>query len=332
MRLRTWYSAWKVRIGPISPYGYCVPRSPLALAALASVAVPGLDVYDVLRSPHSDADFDVVVVKDATGSRFIVRAPKRAAAGAALEAEMGLLRSLARAHDAGLIEFDVSRPVGAVTMSGEDGGRAVVYTEVRGAPLSLAGVEPGPGLAASIGRALAQIHELPVAVIEEQGLPVYDAEEYRERRMAELDTGVQTGLVPPRLADRWERQLENVAWWRFSPTVTHGDLGEHQIVVSEGIVAGIGDWMDARVADPADDLAWLAAAAPDDVFEAVIEAYTMGRREVRDPHLVDRARLASELALLRWLMHGVRTENPHVIADGQAMLVDLEAMLFDDEA
>ena len=79
-------------------------------------------------------------------------------------------------------------------------------------------------------------------------------------------------------------------------------------------------------------LAWLAAAAPDDVFEAVIEAYTMGRREVRDPHLVDRARLASELALLRWLMHGVRTENPHVIADGQAMLVDLEAMLFDDEA
>lgn len=112
-------------------------------------------------------------------------------------------------------------------------------------------------------------------MIEEQGLPVYDAEEYRERRMAELDTGVQTGLVPPRLADRWERQLENVAWWRFSPTVTHGDLGEHQIVVSEGIVAGIGDWMDARVADPADDLAWLAAAAPDDVFEAVIEAYTM---------------------------------------------------------
>ena len=47
-----------------------MPRSPLALAALASVAVPGLDVYDVLRSPHADSDFDVVVVKDATGTRW----------------------------------------------------------------------------------------------------------------------------------------------------------------------------------------------------------------------------------------------------------------------
>lgn len=288
-------------------------------------------MYDVLRSNHSDGDFDVVVVKDSTGKRWIVRAPKRAAAGAALEAEMGLLHALGRAHGAGLIDFSVPQPMGAARMSGEEGGRAIVYTEVRGAPLLLAEVEPGPGLAASLGRALAQIHELPVSLVEDQGLPAYSASEYRERRLAELDAGVQTGLVPPRLADRWERQLEDVAWWRFEPTVTHGDLGEHQILVSEGLVAGVVDWMDARVADPADDLAWLAASAPDDVFESVMEAYTMTRREGRDPHLMDRARLASELALLRWLMYGVRTDDANVIADGRGMLADLEAMLFDDE-
>ncbi|MCB2412066.1 phosphotransferase [Demequina sp. TTPB684] len=307
-----------------------MPRSPLALAALASVAVPGLDVYDVLRSPHSDADFDVVIIKDATGKRWVVRAPRRAAAGAALEAEMGLLQALARAHDAGLIEFDVPRPKGAATMAGEEGGRAVVYTEVRGAPLDLAAIEPGPGLAASVGRAIAQIHELPPTLVEDQGLPTYSADEYRLRRLAELDAGVQTGLVPPRLADRWERQMENVAWWRFEPTVTHGDLGEQQILVREGAVAGIVDWMDARVADPADDLAWLAAAAPEDVYESIMEAYVVTRRETRDPHLTDRARLASELALLRWLMYGVRTDNDNVIADGRGMLADLEALLFDD--
>jgi len=319
-----------MHIRSFSPYRWPVPRSPLALAALASVAVPGLDVYDVLRSSSSDADFDVVIVKDSTGKRWIVRAPKRAAAGAALEAERGLLLALGNAHDSGLIEFDVPRPMGSAVLAGEDGGRAVVYTEVSGTPLTLAAVEPGPGLAASIGRTLAQIHELPPSIVEDQGLPVYESTEYRDRRMAELDTGVETGLVPPRLADRWEHQLENVAWWRFEPTVTHGDLGEHQILVREGIVAGVVDWMDARVADPADDLAWLAAAAPDDVFEAVIEAYTMGRREMRDPHLVDRARLASELALLRWLMFGVRTDNANVVADGQGMLHDLEAVLFED--
>ncbi len=285
-------------------------------------------MYDVLRSALTDADFDVVIVKDGTGQRWVVKAPKMAAAGAAMEAEMGLLRVLSRAHEAGLIAFDVPRPVGAAIISGEEPSKAVVYTEVRGSSLSLAGVEPGPGLAESIGRTLAQIHELSPSIVEEQGLPTYSAQEYRERRLAELDAGIHTGLVPARLADRWERQLENVAWWRFEPTVTHGDMGEHQLVVSEGIVAGVVDWMDAKVADPADDLAWLAAAAPDDVFESVFEAYTMGRRELRDPHLADRARLASELALLRWLMFGVRTDDAAIIADGRAMLADLEALLF----
>jgi aminoglycoside phosphotransferase (APT) family kinase protein len=303
----------------------------LALAALASVAVPGLDVYDVSRSPLADADFDVVVVKDATGQRWLVRAPRRAAAGAALEAEMGVLRALTRARESGLIEFEVARPAGAATIAGESGGRAIVYSDVQGAPLVLAAAEPGPGLAASIGRTLAQIHELPVTLIEDQGLPAYEAEEYRTRRLAELDAGTQTGLVPPRLADRWEQQLENISWWRFEPTVVHGDMGEHQLVVREGIVTGVLDWMDARVADPADDLAWLVAAAPGDVLDSVVEAYTMSRRELRDPHLIDRARLASELALLRWLMYGVRTDNADVVEDGRGMLADLESLLFESE-
>lgn len=244
---------------------------------------------------------------------------------------MGMLHALTRAKDAGLIEFDVPRPAGAATISGEDGGRAIVYTDVTGSPLVLAAVEPGPGLAASIGRTLAQIHELPVSVVEDQGLPVYSAEEYRARRLTELDAGTQTGLVPPRLADRWEQQLENISWWRFEPTVVHGDMGEHQVVVREGMVAGVVDWMDTRVADPADDLAWLAAAAPQDVLDSVWEAYSMGRREMRDPHMLDRARLASELALLRWLMYGVRTDNADVIEDGRGMLADLEALLFDED-
>lgn len=307
-----------------------MPRSPLALAALASVAVPGLDVYDVLRSPHSDADFDVVVVKDATGTRWLVRAPRRTAAGAALEAERGLLGALARAHDSGLLSFDVPRPRGAVTMDEPGSGRAVVYTEVPGSLLILAGVEPGPGLAAALGRAIAQIHELPPSLVEDEGLAVYEADEFRQRRLAELDAGVQTGRVPPRLADRWEQQLENVSWWRFEPTVVHGDLGEHQIRVDGDQVTGVVDWMDARVADPADDVAWLVATAADDVLDSVMEAYQLARRETRDPHLLERARLSSELALLRWLMFGVRTENADVISDGEGMLADLEALLFDD--
>jgi hypothetical protein len=43
---------------------------------------------------------------------------------------------------------------------------------------------------------------------------------------------------------------------------------------------------------------------------------------------MDRARLASEMALLRWLMYGVRTDNEAVITDGVTMLADLQSVLF----
>jgi len=309
-------------------YREVVPHSPLALAALASAAVPGLDVYDVLRSPYADVDFDVVIVADATGKRWIVRAPRRASAGAALEAELGLLAALARSRDAGAIAFDIPRPAGTAALP--EGGRAVVYEEIRGTRLSLAALDPGPGLAASLGRAIAQIHELPTDLVEDAGLPTYAPEAYRQRRLAELDAAAQTGKVPPALTARWEERLENVAWWRFEPTPVHGSLGEHQVIVSDGTVAGVVGWAEAKVADPADDLAWLVAAATPEAADSVIEAYSVGRRELRDPHLVDRARLAAELALARWLLHGVRTESDEIVDDAVNMLADLEAIL--DEA
>jgi aminoglycoside phosphotransferase (APT) family kinase protein len=302
-----------------------VPHSPLALAALASAAVPGLDVYDVLRSPHADVDFDVVIVVDSTGKRWIVRAPRRAAAGAALEAELGLLTQLAREHDSGALGFAVPRPAGTAALP--EGGRAVVYEEIRGTRLNLAALEPGPGLAAALGYAIAQIHELPPDIVEDAGLPTYAPEAYRQRRLAELDAAIQTGKVPPTLAGRWEERLENVAWWRFEATPIHGSLGEHQVVVADGAVAGIIGWAEARVADPADDLAWLIASATPEAADSVIEAYAVGRRELRDPHLADRARLAAELALARWLMHGLRTDEAGIVDDAQDMLADLEALL-----
>lgn len=300
-------------------------RNPLALAAIASVAVPGLDVYDVLRSPHADADVDVIVVVDATGKRWTVRAPREAAVGAGLEAELGLLAALGRAADSGAISFQVPRPAGSAALA--DGGRAFVYEQIRGARLSLAALEPGPGLAAGLGRAIAQMHELPPSIVEDQGLPGYTAEAYRQRRLAELDAAIQTGRVPPMLADRWERQLENVAWWRFEPVVTHGGLAEHQFLVAQDAIVGLVGWGDAKVADPADDFAWLIAAAEPDIVDTVVEAYSVTRREVRDPHLLDRAGLASELALARWLLHGARTDSEAIVEDAVGMLADLVTLL-----
>lgn len=293
--------------------------SPLRLAALATAALPGLDVVDA--RPLHGAD-DSALVIDATGARWVVRAPTGAAAGAALEAEVELLAALALRVDEAVLPFEVPRPAGFAPLL--EGGRALVHPQLPGRPLRLETLGPGPGMAAELGRAIAAVHELPTGVVENAGLPVYDAESYRKRRLAEVDEAARTGHVPPAVLRRWERALEDVAMWRFRPTVVHGDLTAEHVLTTDGRVTAIFGWGEAKVADPADDLAWLLVAAPPESIDSILEAYALRRREHRDDHLVDRAQLAGELAVARWLLYGVRTGSQEIVDDAIDMLRDLD--------
>jgi aminoglycoside phosphotransferase (APT) family kinase protein len=138
--------------------------------------------------------------------------------------------------------------------------------------------------------------------------------------------------VPARLLRRWESALEDVAVWRFRPTVVHGDLTVENVLTKEGAISGVIGWGETKVADPADDLAWLMVAAPHDAVESVLEGYQLRRTELLDPHLTDRAYLAGELALARWLLYGVRSNNHAVIADAVEMLRDLDDSTADAQA
>ncbi|RXR27292.1 aminoglycoside phosphotransferase [Oerskovia turbata] len=298
-----------------------MPRSPLNLAALATAAVPGLDVRSV-RPSEATGDDDVAIVTDSGGQEWVVRAPRTLAAGAALEAETALLDSLRHYVTTGVLSFTVPDVLGYALLP--EGGRAVVHHRYGGVPLDLDTLRPGPGLAADLGRVLAAVHELPHSVVENAGLPVYTAAEYRDRRLAEVDEAAKTGRVPARLLRRWEAALEDVSLWKYQPVVVHGDLGTEQVLVARGRVVAITDWAEARVADPADDLAWLLVAAPPEAIDSIMEAYQLRRTELTDPHLTDRALLAGELALARWLLHGVRHGLQDVIDDAVDMLIDLD--------
>ena len=219
------------------PYGGLVERSPLVLAALSTVAVPDLDAVDVRRASHPGPGIDAAVVIDATGGRWVTRAPQDATAGAALEAEVALLTGLGTYADSGALPFAVPRLTGAVVLP--EGGRAVVHRQLPGRPIRLEELGPGPGLAAALGRAIAAIHELPASVVENAGMPVYEADDYRRRRLTELDEAARTGHVPAFLLRRWERALEDVALWRFQPTVVHGDLSSEHVLVTDAEPVGI---------------------------------------------------------------------------------------------
>ena len=279
-------------------------RSPAFLAALASAAVPGLDPVSVEALPSTpDQSFDVAFVQDAEHRRWVVRAPRSDVAGAEMDRTVGLLALLGRR-----LPFAVPAPKGFVALA--EGGRAAVYPYLPGHQLDFAELPPGPGLAAELGRALAALHNTDPGVYEEAGLPSYDADAYRTRRLADLDRAAESGRVPTTLLARWEAALEDVSLWRFAPTATHGDLTGDQVLAvftddadaSTGKIRALTGWEDAKVADPADDFAALVADAPPGAVETVLEAYAHQRVERPDANLLVRARLVAELGLLGTLM------------------------------
>jgi macrolide phosphotransferase len=295
------------------------PRSPLVLAALASVAVPGLVPLTARALPGGD-DVDAAQVADELDRQWVVRAPRTPAAAALLEQEWRFLGTLT-----GRLPFAVPLVVGTIAVP--EGGRAGVHRALEGEPLDPSSLQPGPGLAAALGRALAAVHDLPTRLAEEAELSVYTADEYRRRRLAELDRAAGTGHVPAGLLARWERALEEAGAWRFTPCVVHGDLAAESVLVRGSKVAGVVDWGQVRVADPADDLAWLVAGAQREATESVLEAYAHTRQDAPDRDLVRRARLNGELALARWLLHGVTSGDDAVVADAVGMLAELETVL-----
>jgi macrolide phosphotransferase len=294
------------------------PRSPLALAALATAAVKGLEPAATRPLESAADDVDAAVVQDNLRRTWVVRAPRTPQAGIRMAQEEQLIGQLMSWLPFGLPQVEGSAPL-------PDGGRAVVHRQLAGHPMRPLELVHRPGLATAYGRAIAAIHELPTRLVEEAGLPVYSADEYRFRRLAEVDRAASTGKVPARLLARWERAVEEVGAWRFVPCCVHGDLAGDNVLVEGDDITGVTEWAEARVGDPADDLAWTAVGAGEQAWEAVFTAYRAARAEETDPALPRRARLAGEFALARWLLHGVNVDDAAIVDDAVQMLTDLDA-------
>ena len=102
--------------------------------------------------------------------------------------------------------------------------------------------------------------------------------------------------------------------WNFAPCVTHGDLGpEHVLVTPSGDLAGVLDWEEIGMGDPAWDLAWWLCAAPE-IGDRSLAAYG----GAPDAGFRTRARLSFVLMPLHELEYGVDTDRTDLVASGAA--------------
>ncbi|XAS70865.1 macrolide 2'-phosphotransferase [Micrococcaceae bacterium Sec5.1] len=295
-------------------------RTPLELAAVATAAVPGLAPTATAYSPDDDADFDSALLLDAEGKRWRVRSPRHPEASTRLETEFMVLRAFAPAIRAEL-PFHVPTVAGTVRQGALT---TFVYAHLQGSTLSIDELSAGsPALARDIGNALAAIHDLPLALVNNADLPSYSANEFRQRKLNELDQAATTGRIPAILLRRWEHALEDVALWRFNPSVVHGDLHEDNLMVQDDTVTALTGWTDLRIGDPADDFAWLVASNESSFVEAVLSRYTEARRDTPDAHLLRRAALLAEFALAQYLVKAMAVGHEDMTSEAVSMLQSL---------
>ncbi|WP_313817494.1 phosphotransferase [Citricoccus sp.] len=296
----------------------------MELAALASAAIPDLSPTGVVGSPDDPRDFSAAVVFDRQGSRWRVRSPLHEEAAMRLETELQVLSGFTPGIRAGL-PFRVPSVAGAVRL---DGMRTFVYHDMPGEEMELEDLtELGGKTPDDIGRVIAAVHALPAAVVENADLPVYTADQFRQRRLNELDQAATTGRIPAVLLRRWENALEEMELWDFSPVVAHGDLHEDNLLVDQARLVSVTGWTDLHIGDPAEDFAWLASSGNQEFTDQVVTAYWQHRSggTIQDGHLLRRAVLAAEFALAQWLVRGIAADDEEMAAEAEAMLQELEA-------
>jgi aminoglycoside phosphotransferase (APT) family kinase protein len=274
----------------------------------------------VSSAPDDPADFDSALLLDSEGKRWRVRSPRHAEASTRLETEFLVLRAFAPAIRA---ELPFLMPTVAGTVR-QQNLSTFVYSHLNGSTRTVEELTAGSQeLAKEIGTALAAIHDLPRALVSNADLPSYTPNEFRQRRLNELDMAATTGKIPPLLLRRWEHAMEDVSLWRFNPCVVHGDLHEDNLLVDEDRVTAVTGWTDLRIGDPADDLAWLVASNEHEFVEAVVRHYTEHRRDAPDSHLLRRAALSAEFALAQYLVKGIAAADAEMISEAEGMLATL---------
>jgi aminoglycoside phosphotransferase (APT) family kinase protein len=178
-------------------------------------------------------DFEVAIVDD----EWVFRFPRRPGVEEALVLEIAVLPTLAPALPVDIPSFEYvsQNPL------------FVGYRLIRGEPLV---DEDAEGVRAF----LEALHTHDAS-----GLPVerHDwVEAYREQ-CAEFERLVFPFLDLDRRADAKRLFGEVETLVDFRPWLIHGDLGPEHLLVRDGRLAGVIDWGDMRLGDPALDYAWL---------------------------------------------------------------------------
>jgi aminoglycoside phosphotransferase (APT) family kinase protein len=229
---------------------------------------------------------------------WIFRFPRRPDVVDWTKAEAALLPELAPRLPAPVPDFEV------VVF---DTVNFVGYRKLEGEPLA-PGTESG-SLGAALGSFLSSVHGFPVARAHE----IVPRDWWTERR-AVLDA-FRKRVLP--LLEEGERPfgralLETARAAHFQPALIHGDLAPEHVLHRGSELTGVIDWSDARVGDPAIDVAWALYSVGTSFADALAHAYGI------DDVLRQRGLVFHKLGPWHEALYGLDTGRRELVASGLA--------------
>lgn len=169
----------------------------------------------------------------------------------------------------------VPAPANAEVVRDDDGRvLAVSYDYIEGITVDALARVARATLAREVGAALTALHAVPVEDVRTLAVPEMDLGEELYRPMVEASLPHLGPRGRAWLEQRFAVFIEAGGSREASRAPVHADLGRvHVLAGADGGLAGIIDWTETMIADPAYDLAALLATCPRGFAERVIEAY-----------------------------------------------------------
>lgn len=243
---------------------------------LRAAALHGLRLRsDEARLDESGMDFIALHAVDDAGVEWIARVPRREDVIEAAVVEgwaLTLVRSRLpvavphwQVHTRELIAYPRLPGLPAATYDPEAAGGYAWCVDPE---------DPGDVFLGSLAGALAALHTIDPHAALASGLPGLEPDDVRSTLEARIRRTRNLLQLPEPLRRRWEAWLADDTYWPGFSTLIHGDLHPGHILVNRDYrVTGLLDWTEARVDDPASDLAILSATFSPPVLDELLRRY-----------------------------------------------------------